>query len=191
MNNYSTTPVKQRLIEAGIEEIANNGLHNFSVRRVASICQVSCAAPYKHFQNKESFIAAVIEYINNMWFNIQKKVLSENQKNERKQIVELSIAYVKFLVDNPLFRQIIMQADSGFNNKYKEIRSKLSGVSKAMAEKYCYGAGFSKDDTLRKTYIVRSLIYGAALMFDNGQLPYSNKYLEFVRMSINREFDLP
>ena len=43
---------------------------------------------------------------------------------------------------------------------------------------------------LRKFYIVRSLIYGASLMFDNKELPYNEKVLEIVRQSIDREFDL-
>ena len=42
-----------------------------------------------------------------------------------------------------------------------------------------------------KLYIVRSLIYGAALMFDNGEMEYSEKNMAYVRQAVNREFDLP
>ena len=35
------------------------------------------------------------------------------------------------------------------------------------------------------------LIYGAALMFDNGEMPYTEKAMGYVRYTIDREFDLP
>lgn len=187
----STTSIREQLIFAGIKDIGINGLSNFSVRRVAAACGVSCAAPYKHFENRESFIAAIIEYINDSWFKIQAKVIEDFEGDLRKQILELSMAYVHFLVDNPHFRSIIMLSGDGFDGKYKDVRSKLSNLSKGLAEEYCKGVGFSSDDTQRKMYVVRSLLYGAALMFDNGQLPYTKKSMEFVRMSIDREFDLP
>ena len=40
---------RQALIQAGVEEINRHGVTEFSVRRIAQICGVSCGAPYKHF----------------------------------------------------------------------------------------------------------------------------------------------
>ncbi|MGN1065648.1 MAG: hypothetical protein ACI4QC_09560, partial [Thermoguttaceae bacterium] len=42
-----------------------------------------------------------------------------------------------------------------------------------------------------KMYVVRSLIYGASLMFSNGELVYDDYTMGFVRAAIDREFDLP
>ena len=44
---------------------------------------------------------------------------------------------------------------------------------------------------VRKTFVIRSIIYGAALMFDNGELPYTEENRQHVRYLIDREFDLP
>ncbi|MPM73554.1 hypothetical protein SDC9_120536 [bioreactor metagenome] len=44
---------------------------------------------------------------------------------------------------------------------------------------------------LRKTFIIRSILYGAALMFDNGELEYTEENMKMVAYSIEREFDLP
>ena len=38
---------RQALIQAGVEEINRHGVTEFSVRRIAQICGVSCGAPYK------------------------------------------------------------------------------------------------------------------------------------------------
>lgn len=43
----------------------------------------------------------------------------------------------------------------------------------------------------RKLFVVRSLIYGAALMFDNGELEYTEENVQMVARCIDREFDLP
>ena len=51
-----SSAVRDRLIEAGIREIEANGLQNFSLRHVAQLCGVSCAAPYRHFKDKEEYI---------------------------------------------------------------------------------------------------------------------------------------
>ena len=40
---------RDQLIQAGLEELTEHGIQNFSTRRVAKKCGISCAAPYKHF----------------------------------------------------------------------------------------------------------------------------------------------
>ena len=45
-------------------------------------------------------------------------------------------------------------------------------------------------DRYRKTFIVRSLIYGAALMIGNGQLERSDATYNMVKQTIEREFEI-
>ena len=45
--------VRTRLILSGMSEIEKHGVNDFSLRRVALAAQVSCAAPYRHFKDKE------------------------------------------------------------------------------------------------------------------------------------------
>ena len=52
---------REELIKAGIEEIDRHGISGFSIRRVAAACDVSCAAPAKHFGDKNGFLASIIE----------------------------------------------------------------------------------------------------------------------------------
>ena len=54
---------KKALIKAGIHELQENGFSGFSMRRVASACGVSCAAPYRHFKDKDEFILEIFKYI--------------------------------------------------------------------------------------------------------------------------------
>ena len=68
--------MREVLILAGISEINTHGVTDFSIRRVAEACNVSCAAPYKHFKDKREFIAAIIDYVNEQWRVRQQEVLA-------------------------------------------------------------------------------------------------------------------
>lgn len=183
--------VRERLILAGIREINQYGLQNFSMRQVAAECGVSCAAPYRHFKDRQSYVAAIIEYINLQWSERQQKILETYSGDIREQILEICLDYVKFLLEKPYFRSIIMSKDDEFDSEYEKLRTQLSNTARRLIRRYCADYGIAADAEKRKTYIVRSLIYGAALMFDNGELEYNGLNLEMVRCSIDREFDLP
>ena len=182
---------REELIKAGIEEINKNGIAGFSMRRVADACGVSCGAPYKHFENRNEFIAAVIEYVNGQWREQQMGTMARYEGDARRQIVEISVEYVKFLMDHPHFRSILTLKDDDFNNVYHRLRGELSSMTQRLVKDYCDSVAMPEDVRYRKIYAVRSFIYGAVIMFDNSELGYNDMALEALRFNIDREFDLP
>ncbi len=182
--------VKEKILLAGIEEIQKNGIQDFSLRKVATRCGVSCAAPYKHFKDKKDLIRSIIQYINIQWHMRQSKVVKKFQGNVRKQLTQISLEYIKFLVENPHFRSIIMLKDDSMDNETIKMKSNLSDCTKNLIDEYCESVNMDYKTRKVKTFIVRSFIYGAALMFDNGELEYNECNLKFIEKSIDREFDL-
>ena len=178
------------LIKAGIAEINEHGISGFSIRRIATACGVSCAAPAKHFGDRNGFLAAIIEYVNLQWRDNQLRIIEENKGSLREQIIGLSVGYVKFLVENPHFRSILMLKDDEFDNIYHRLRGEMTSLTQQLITEYCASVNMDDDTRARKQYVVRSLIFGAALMFDNGEMECNEKTLEYVRYSIDREFDL-
>ena len=83
--------MRQLLIEAGIEEINRVGVADFSVRRVAQACGVSCAAPYKHFKDRREVVAAISAYVNGQWHVRQEEILAVCTGCLREQIVEIVV----------------------------------------------------------------------------------------------------
>jgi len=183
--------VREQLIEAGIREISEYGLQNFSIRRIAAGCGVSCAAPYKHFKDKEELIAAIIGHIDAIWHARQAAVIAGCAGDTQACIVAVSVEYVRFLVENPQFRSIIMTSYPQLDAMYAKLRGHMTETSAALVDTYCSSVGMPEDVRRRKLYVVRSLIYGAALMFDNGEMEYNEANLRFVECSIRREFELP
>jgi len=186
----SQIKLRDQLILAGIDELNKQGIQNFSVRRIAERCGVSCAAPYKHFKDKQSFFAAIISYIDQKW-DEQQRSTANKYTSTREQLLAICMEYIRFLTDNPQFRSIIMLNNDDFNEKFSALRGKLSRQTYILVSKYCQEVDMPDDVRRRKTYIVRSLIYGAALMFDNGELDYTDENLNMVSYSLNREFVLP
>lgn len=182
--------LKERLILAAIDIIRKDGMSGFTIRRVAAECGVSCAAPYKHFRDKEDMLLAALDYVNEKWYERQSAVIEENSGNLLNQLVAVSMEYIKFLADNPHFRTIVMLRDDSMTPEQKKEKAEMSSYSRELVSKWCIKSGYSYEQTVRKTFAVRSFIYGAVAMFDAGELAYGEESLAMVEKCIRREFDL-
>lgn len=107
----AVSDLRHQLILAGIDEIDAHGVQSFSMRRVAKACGVSCAAPYRHFRDKDAFLAAIVAYIGQLWDRRQQDILSQTTLSLREQLVESALGYIRFLVENPAFRAILLSTD--------------------------------------------------------------------------------
>lgn len=182
--------MRQLLIEAGIEEINRVGVAEFSVRRVAQTCGVSCAAPYKHFKDRREFIAAIIEYVNEQWAARQQEILAGCGDTLREQIVEVCCGYVQFLMEKPYFRSILMLKDEEFDNIYHKKRGEMSSCSQRLELDFFDVSGFTPEVFRRKFHLVRAMIFGTIFMMDTGELEYSEETMNNFRYCIDREFDI-
>ena len=111
--------------------------------------------------------------------------------SSREQLVEISLNYIRFLTDHPAFRRVIMQNFQDCDEEYRCLRGQLSTRTYETVSRYCEEVHMPEDVRTRKTFIVRAIIYSAALFFDNGELEYNRKNLKQVRELLEREFDLP
>lgn len=182
--------LRSMLIQAGIEEINTYGAGDFSVRRVAAACHVSTAAPYKHFKDKKDFIKAIIDFVNGQWAEVQERVLKNCGDDPRTQLVEVSVAYLRFLMEKSYYRQIMMLKNAEFDNLYHPRHGESSSRTQQLMLTAKEACGFSDEVWERKSLLVRSLLYGSVFMFNSGEFVYSEKALENIRYMISREFEL-
>ncbi|MBQ7499429.1 MAG: TetR/AcrR family transcriptional regulator [Clostridia bacterium] len=186
------TDTREKLILAGLEEINKYGINDFSARRVAKQCGISCSAPYKHFRDRDDFIEAIFLYLKNIYDERQKALLEEYKDAScREQLIRISMTYIDFLTEYPLFRRMIMQFYETVDEDLGILRGKLSDRSFDMVDKYCRQVDMPPDVRKRKQFIVRSIIFTAAMFFDNGELEYTEENRKLVESLISREFDLP
>ena len=169
--------VREQLINAGITELENHGIADFSLRRVATGCNISCAAPYKHFKSKEALIEGIFDHIENQ-LNLLLDQVSAIYKEPKTRLVEICIAYIRFCIANPHFRAVLM----------------LSGRSLPLAERVsslmpvCC-PDMEEVERADKGYVIRSIAYGAALLLESGELTYSDHIIERIRENLIRELE--
>jgi AcrR family transcriptional regulator len=185
-----TANLREALILAGIQEINTNGVASFSIRRVAEACGVSCAAPYRHFENKNDFIAAIIDYVNEIWAAEQEKILTTCGSSLREQTLEISVGYVRFLMENPTYRSVLMLHDENFDNLYHKKRTKFGSLSQTLNAQLQNASGYPAEIWERKLMMVRALIFGMVFLYDAGEFAYNERTLEHLRYTLNREFDI-
>ncbi len=167
--------LKNRLIIAGIEEISVHGIRDFSLRRVAMRCDASCAAPYRHFKNREEFIRAIVSYINSQWRLLSDSIIRLYAGDTLRQLTELSVAYIRFLAANANYRATLTASgEVGFENP----------EFVALLDAYCAEKDMAKEAHARMLYAVRALIFGTVAMLGSGELQNEETTFEQVRATL-------
>ena len=178
---YTAEAVRERLIIAGIRELEAHGLNDFSLRRVAMACEVSCAAPYRHFKSKEELILEIIRYINRQWELLRDQIALAFPNDTRKQLIEIGIAHIRFWIANPNFRSVLLLDTPKHDDPRHAEREK---ISRGLKESVCaYGAlhGLSEDAIVSTVYAYEALIYGTVLMLGNQELENTPSTIQMIR----------
>ena len=182
--------LREELILAGIHEINVYGINNISLRRIADACNVSCAAPYRHFKDKNELIIAIIDYVNDLWAARQEAVLRTCGDSLREQIIEISLNYIRFLMEEPIYRSVLTLKNDDFDNLYHKKRTQFGSLCQTLDAYLFARSGLEADDWKRKQMIFRSIIFGSIFLFDNGEFEYNESSMEHIRFTLNREFDV-
>lgn len=183
---YQTDDLRHALIIEGIKEIEHHGLADFSLRRVASACGVSCAAPYRHFKSKEDLILAIITYINDQWSFLEKQIIEVFQNDTRRLIVELCVANIRFWIANPNFRSIMMMDDRRLDSLQLRERSRISEKIKELVHEYCKNRDVSEKDERTCVFSLLSLIYGATHMLGADEIENTPETINIIRSTAEK-----
>jgi AcrR family transcriptional regulator len=98
---YHHGDLKNALIQAGVEILAEEGIGGLSLRKVAKQAGVSHAAPYSHYADKQALIAAIsTEGFKQLYSQIES-VLEKHQGNPETLLIETAWAYVQFALNAP------------------------------------------------------------------------------------------
>ena len=155
--------VRDRLIEAGRDELLEHGMRDFSLRRVATSAQVSCAAPYRHFKSKDELIFAIVEHIKEDWLLLTGQISDVFEGDSVARVVELLSTAVRFWIANGSLRSVLTSGGwdrGGFSGFDAPI---LSAV-----EDYARERWLSCDEAELLSYTALSLLYGTVMLITSG-----------------------
>lgn len=170
----STVMLREKLLTAGIDEILVHGIKDFSLRRVAAACGASCAAPYKHFKNKDEFIKETIAYVETKWNHLADRIIS-SVSDPIERISRLCVANIKFKISNPLYG---MNGDS-FDTK---ITCQILELMKSKSSKIQ-----NHKDQHSVIFTVSALTAGTASLIADGKLPNDSETFEILKEKLLNE----
>ena len=170
--------VRQRLIEAGVRELAQYGAQAFSLRRVAQACGVSCAAPYRHFRDKQELIQAVADAINRDWSARQVRALEPLKDDVAAQLRAVCKEYLRFLRDNPNFCALITQWDEQTGKWHLNRLFDQSSLTKRLIVRYASEHHMDAQEVYCRVYAIRAMLYGAAMMNQHDDMRLTDAALE-------------
>ena len=120
---YHHGDLKKLLIMSVVEAVKNDNLEKFSIREAARLLEVSPAAPYNHFNDKQELILASIYFCKNEFINYLKNKILINESHKNKKLAVIGKSYLQYANDNPevfifMFSQTLSNKDR--INNYQE-----------------------------------------------------------------------
>jgi AcrR family transcriptional regulator len=104
---YHHGNLKNSLIEAGIELVNTEGENHFSLRKVATMCGVSNAAPYTHFNNKEELLKAMKNYVIEQFTEELISSIKDENRDNPYTLIKMGKSYVMFFLKNPQYYEFL------------------------------------------------------------------------------------
>lgn len=126
-DTYHHGDLRNALINAGLKLINESGEENLSLRKVASLCNVSHSAPYAHFKDKEELIEAIKKSVTDTFMEELNSSI-KCAKTAEESILNMGRSYVLFFKNNPDYYTFLfgkqnisahMMFDKEYNNDYQ------------------------------------------------------------------------
>lgn len=195
--NYHHGDLKNALIKAGVEILSKEGIEGLSLRKVAQRAGVSHSAPYSHFPDKQSLIAAIsTEGFNQLYSELDAAILA-NPKSPKKQLQQGARAYVQFALNSTDTFKIMF---SGVLEKEKDYPAFVEISSKTFqrvvdAVQACQDAGVLHATSAEMMAVaVWGQLHGIISLSLEGQIPHTvldGKKLEDVVVFAIEQMFLP
>lgn len=122
-DGYHHGNLRQALIDEGIKIINEYGEENLSLRKVAAACNVSHAAPYAHFKDKDELIEAIKKNVTDRFMEELESAV-EGKSSAQEGIIAMGKTYLTFFSRNPdyfifLFGKQNINAHLKMDREYK------------------------------------------------------------------------
>lgn len=189
-DKYHHGDLRESLIKMGLKLYNEEGAEKFSLRKVATLCNVSHAAPYKHFKSKEDLINSMLEYVFSNFEESLNGIAEKYKDNPHKRIIEVGKKYVWFMVENPDYLEFAFMGNckSGIiieENKLRDVDEGSFNIFKMCAVDFLKSMNIREEEYAQDIIAMWSMVHGLATMLSNKNFIYKGDYLELVGNILN------
>ncbi|ODA67985.1 putative HTH-type transcriptional regulator YvdT [Methyloligella halotolerans] len=118
------TDLRQKVLDASVELIAEGGLDRLSLREVARKAGVSHQAPYHYFSDREAILAAVAGHGFEKLGDSLERAASRHAAEPGGAVEAMGQAYVDFALRYPGYFQAMFRADAVPLDNHPEARKR-------------------------------------------------------------------
>lgn len=185
--NYHHGSLENDLIQKGLQLLNDVGLQAFSLRKVAEMCSVSNAAPYRHFSSKEALITAITNRVSSEFTSALDTVVQQHKGDCEKQIIEVSKLYVAFMVEHPQHFKFIFMLDHKSPITIKEGTFKEPERYIVSLFKNLFEERYKEHDSWSMGALsVWSMVHGFTVMLVNNTIAYEGSYSDAVETMVRK-----
>ncbi|MFC5577268.1 TetR/AcrR family transcriptional regulator [Lysobacter niabensis] len=169
---YHHGDLRRELVATATDILRREGGDELTLRAVARAAGVSQTAPYRHFPDKSSLLAAVAETGFSKLDARCEDALAATA-GARNRLHQLGKAYVQFALDEPALFRLMFSAELGkFKDEYPELVAKgkrVHDLMRATVEEILSEADAAKAELETSCAAAWSLVHGLAfLLIDRG-----------------------
>lgn len=170
--NYHHGDLRNALIIAAGELIEEKGSLDFAMIDAARRANVSSAAPYRHFEDKNALLQAVSEVAFLALDDVARKASTLAPYGSSACLIAQGKAYIGFVSDHPAFYDL-MWGDLGLRKRnIEDMELQTSGfyILVDCVRAWCTQAGLTEYDPLELAVKFWAMAHGLACLTINGNI---------------------
>lgn len=174
--SYHHGDLKNALIKAGIEILAQEGVGELSLRKVAQKAGVSHTAPYAHFTDKQALIAAISTEGFRLLHGQVAAATHMYADDPARQLMETAWTYVQFALHDPDQFKIMFSSVLEKEKEYPDFvaMSQSNFQQVVVVILACQQAGILRAGPPElMTVTVWGAVHGLIALLLEGQIPHA------------------
>jgi len=162
--------MKNKILNCAIKVYMSEGYKNFSMRKVAKCAEITATAIYRHFENKDDLILAIVSegfrLLERFVLNVAKE-----EASEKERLILTQKSYLDFALSYPIFYELMFMRGSNIGDimrsddeKYKQMR----GTFLMMVERVsaCMNKGdIRKADPMKTAFKIFAFAHGTVSLY--------------------------
>jgi AcrR family transcriptional regulator len=163
---YHHGNLRDAIVAAAMRMVADDGVTEFTIRKVADRLGVTHSAIYHHFEDRTAMLAAVAELA---LHQVADSASTSSSMDALERFRAIGAAYVKFALDHPHLYEAIFLSSRDPYPGLVAARARLFGLMRA-AIVACQGEGIVRDGSPDEhTLFCWSAVHGLASLVTEGQ----------------------
>lgn len=161
---------KALLMEAALAILARDGFEGVTIRKIADYCNLSVAAPYKHFKNKDDILAQSVYHMVEEWKIRESRIIARFAPDLREQLVQLSMEWIRFILEKPAYAGLVLADPAYLPPSITSSMTTMYDYRRDCLSRLTLTSHWTHEQYLRTGYMLRSLTDGALRQIRSGQL---------------------